>query len=164
MSLAGLTFLLVENAWVLSLGAGPAGTSYVMLLGRNVRPSWLSGKESTCQCGVARDAGLISGLGRSLGVGNGNPLQCSCLENSMDRGAWRATVHGAAESDMTEHTQQQRPVWPPFLLQLPRTPAVPRSFSQTTGPEGTSRMRTWGAVSLHQSNGRPAGLVRLAPV
>ena len=40
------------------------------------------------------DVGLIPGLGRSLGKGNGNPLQYSCLENPMDRGAWRATVHG----------------------------------------------------------------------
>ena len=44
------------------------------------------------------------GLGRSFGVGNGNPLQYSCLENSMDRGAWWATVHGLQELDMTEHT------------------------------------------------------------
>ena len=116
VSLAGLTFLLVENAWVLSLGAGPAGTSYVMLLGRNVRPSWLSGKESTCQCGIARDAGLISGLGRSLGVGNGNPLQCSCLENSMDRGAWRATVHGAAESWTHLSAHKQTGVFSVFAL------------------------------------------------
>ena len=42
----------------------------------------------------------IPGSGRSPGVGNGNPLQCSCLENFMDRGAWRATVHGAAESQI----------------------------------------------------------------
>ena len=41
------------------------------------------------------DAGLILGLGRSPGEGNGNPLQYSCLENSMDRGAWGATVHGS---------------------------------------------------------------------
>ena len=44
------------------------------------------------------DAGSIPGSGRSPGAGNGNPLQCSCLENSMDRGAWQATVHGVAES------------------------------------------------------------------
>ena len=51
----------------------------------------LSGKESTCDTGG--DIGLIPGLGRS-GGGNGNPLQYSCLENPMDRRAWRATVHG----------------------------------------------------------------------
>ena len=62
-------------------------------------PRWLSGKESSCQAG---DAGLILRLGRSTGEGNGNPLQYSCLGNPTDRGAWRATVHGVAESDMTE--------------------------------------------------------------
>ena len=47
--------------------------------------------------------GSIPGSGRSPGEGNGNPLQYSCLENSMGRGAWRATVHGMTESDTTEH-------------------------------------------------------------
>ena len=46
----------------------------------------------------AGDTGSISGLGRSSGEGNGNPFQYSCLKISMDRGAWWATVHGAAES------------------------------------------------------------------
>ena len=44
-----------------------------------------------------RDLGSIPGLGRSSGVGNGNPLQYSCLENPMDRGAWWASVHRVAE-------------------------------------------------------------------
>ena len=56
------------------------------------------GKESTYNAG---DPGLIPGLGRSPGEGNGNPLQYSCLENPMDGGAWRATVHGITESDTT---------------------------------------------------------------
>ena len=51
------------------------------------------------------DVGLIPGLGRSPAEGNGNPLQYSCLENSMDRGVWQDPIHGIAkESDMTEHT------------------------------------------------------------
>ena len=45
-----------------------------------------------------RDVGSIPRLGRLPGVGNGNPFQFSCLENSMDRGAWQATVHGIAKS------------------------------------------------------------------
>ena len=48
------------------------------------------------------DTGLIPGLGRSSGEGNGNLLQYSCLENSTDRGVWRATIHGVTESDTTE--------------------------------------------------------------
>ena len=60
-------------------------------------------KKSSANAGDAGDMGSISGSGRS-GGGNGNPLQDSCLENPMDRGAWQATIHGIAkESDTTEH-------------------------------------------------------------
>ena len=59
-------------------------------------PWWFSGKESVCNSG---NVGSVSGLGRSPGEGNGNPFQYSCLENSLDRGAWQATVHRVAESD-----------------------------------------------------------------
>ena len=54
-------------------------------------PGGSNGKESTCNAG---DLGLIPGSGRSPGEGNGNPLQYSCLGNPMDRGDWRAAVHG----------------------------------------------------------------------
>ena len=60
---------------------------------------WGSGKESAFNAGGARDTGWmldVPGSGRSPGVANGYPLQYSCLENPMDRGAWRATVHGLA--------------------------------------------------------------------
>ena len=55
-------------------------------------------KHPPANAGDARDVGLIPGSGRSPEVKNGNPLQYSCLENSMDRGAWWATVHGATKS------------------------------------------------------------------
>ena len=58
-------------------------------------PGGSDGKESACN---ARDAGLIPGLGRSPGEGNGYPLQYSCLENPMGRGAWWAAIYGVAQS------------------------------------------------------------------
>ena len=57
------------------------------------------GKEFTCNAG---DRDSIPGSGRFPGGGHGNPLQHSCLENPMDRGVWRATVHRVAESDTTK--------------------------------------------------------------
>ena len=61
---------------------------------------WLSGKESACN---AVDTSLIPSSGRPTGEGNGNLLQYFCLKNSMDRGAWQATVHGVAKKlDMTK--------------------------------------------------------------
>ena len=73
-----------ENAPVSPYGGFPGGSD---------------GKESVCNAG---DQGLIPGSGRFPREENGNPLQYSCLENSMDRGAQRATVHGVTKSDITE--------------------------------------------------------------
>ena len=57
-----------------------------------------SGKEVTCKTGDPGDVGLIPGSGRSFGVGKGNPLQYSCLENLMDKGAWQLRVHEVCKS------------------------------------------------------------------
>ena len=61
-------------------------------------------KNLPADAGDAGNEGLIPGSGRSPGGGHGNPLQYPCLENPTDRGDWRATVRGVAESDTTEVT------------------------------------------------------------
>ena len=76
----------------------PAGwASQVALLVKNLPASE----------GNAGDTGSIRGSGRSPGGGNGNPLQYSCLENPVDRGVWRATVHGVAKSRTRLSTAQR---------------------------------------------------------
>ena len=60
-------------------------------------PGGLNGQESACNAG---DPSWIPGSGRFPGEGNGNPFYHSCLENSMDRGAWQATAHGVAKSQI----------------------------------------------------------------
>ena len=77
--------LAVWETWVRSLGwEDPLEKGF---------PHSLVSIESACNAG---DLGSIPGLGRSPGEGNGNPVQYSCLENPMDRGAWQDTVHGVA--------------------------------------------------------------------
>ena len=92
---------------------------YWSLLDKRVHSKWKrpkcnSGadcKESACNEG---DPGSVSGSGRPPGEGNGYPLQYSCLENSMDRRAWRATVHGVTKS-WTRLSDTNTPVlWPPY--------------------------------------------------
>ena len=63
-------------------------------------PKWASLEAQTVKNlpASAGDPALIPGSGRCPGEGNGNPLQCSCLESPMDRGTWRATVHGVSQS------------------------------------------------------------------
>ena len=66
------------------------------------------GSEVKASAWNAEDLGSIPVSGRSPGEGNGNPLQYSCLENLMDRGAWRATVHGVARVRHDSATKQQQ--------------------------------------------------------
>ena len=74
-------------------------TLFDFLMPKRSFPGGSDGKESACNAG---DRGSIPGLGRSPGEGSGYPLQYSGLGNSMDRGAWQATVHGISDSVMTE--------------------------------------------------------------
>ena len=67
-------------------------------------PRWRSAKEPTCRCRRHKRCGCDIWAGKIPGEGNGNPLQWSCLENLMDRGAWRATVHGVTVRHDWTHT------------------------------------------------------------
>ena len=89
-------------------------------------------KNLPASAGDVRDTSLIPGLGRSLGGGHGNPLQYSCLENPMDRGAWRATVHSVAKSR----------TW----LKLLSTHAQDICFQSNT----SLRKSTWSVVNLER--------------
>ena len=80
--------LVIYSVFVLLSGGFPGGTVV---------------KNPPANAGASRDMGLVTESRRSRGAVNGNPLQCSCLENFMDREAWWATVHEAAESYTTEH-------------------------------------------------------------
>ena len=66
------------------------------------------GSDSKASAYNVGDPGSTSGSGRSPGEGDGNPLQCSCLENLMDRGAWQATVHGVT---MGSHNLATKPIY-----------------------------------------------------
>ena len=72
---------------------------------------WPSGKESACSTGATGDVGSIPGSGRSPGVGNSNTPHYSCLENSMGRGAWQATVCGATTSKESYETEPPTPIF-----------------------------------------------------
>ena len=76
-----------------------------IIINRFLSLNFPCGSEGKASAYNAGDRGLVPGSGRFPGEGHGNPLQYSCLENPVDRGAWWATVHGVAELDMTEATQ-----------------------------------------------------------
>jgi len=100
---------------------------------------WLSSKESACNAGDAGDAGsIIPGWGRSPGGGRGNPFQYFCLENPMNRGVCRATVHGIAKSQtrlkqLSTHTSTTQ-VWRRAGASAPRPPPPPPSGADPCQP------------------------------
>ena len=105
-------------------------------------------KNLPANTGDIRDAGLIPGLGRSRGGGHGNPLQYSCLENPMDRGAWRATVHRVAKSQtrLKQHSTRAH-----LRAQRVPSPVSPHPLSIRQTPTFTPRN------SLHQEMAHKAG-------
>ena len=87
-------------------------------------PRWPSGKRPACQ---RRRCGFDPWVGKIPGEGNGNPFQCSCLEDPTDRGAWRAAVHGVAESQTPRRALTSVPRWAFF-------PAGTRFVNLSSGP------------------------------
>ena len=91
---------------------------WLMRLLSHIQPAWgfpggTVAKDPPANAEDARDTDPIPGLGRSSGGGNGNPLQCSCLENFMGRGGWRVTVRGVANSWtwLSDWVQRTQPAW-----------------------------------------------------
>jgi len=76
---------------------------YLSIYSLFIYRGFFGGSESKDSAYNTEDLGSIPGLGKSSGEGNGNTFSYSCLENQMDRGARRTTVHGLSESDTTEH-------------------------------------------------------------
>jgi len=116
-------------------------------------------------------AGLIPGLGRSSGGENGNPLQYSCLENSMDRGPWRAAVHGITNirTWLSEHKGcMRRDLYPEY-----RNSEVKRQFSFLNGLKNFNKISAkkiqnysiniWKGAQWHWPSGNHMSKVRVAP-
>ena len=92
-----LSWSLGKNFPKLSKRAQYSRKYHIFLFEYSLLPGRTSRKESTCQCRRLKRLGFNPWIGKIPGGGHGNPLQYSCLENSMDRGAWWATVHGVAK-------------------------------------------------------------------
>ena len=135
-------------------------------MGRCRLPWWRDGKQSACN---ARDPGSIPGVERSPGEGNGDPLQYPCLENSMDRGAWRARVHGVAKSctrlsDLacTQPINLKGEIWvtrSPEYFWEPSTRIgmhiCPRLVHPPERSETALSLHFWLILRLHKQNVKP---------
>ena len=117
-------------------------------------PRWLSGQECVCHAGNPRDAVSIPRSGRSPRGGHGNPLQYSCLENPMDRGVWRAAVHGATWGHY----------WSDWTYPLSQTPAEFHRLPPNVLSRSQSKVTRWIVRAIwlrHLSPHWSPGLIRL---
>ena len=89
-------------------------------------------KNPSTKAGDIRDVGSIPGWGRYPGEGNGSPLQYSCFENPMDRGAWWATIHGVKESDTTEAAEHKDTTQAYFQERIVGLVAIVNVFAKPT--------------------------------
>ena len=124
-ALATFGFSLHGISFSILLISSPCVFEFKICLSWVVFPSGAVVKNPPANARDARNMGLIPGLGRSPGEENGNPLQYSCLETSMDRGAWRAVTHGVTKSQMWLSSSRWRILvswfffFPPFYHCLP---------------------------------------------
>ena len=106
---------------------------------------WLSAKESPCRC-RRQETRFSPGWGRSSGGGNGSTVQSYCLENPTDRGAWRATGYGVAESDVTEHKHHTARIYEEgvFSGDLKRSVFSGRELPTCANSTRSSPVISWG--------------------
>ena len=128
-------------------------------------PSGSVVKNLPAKAGDTRDVRSIPGSGRSYGGGNGNPLQYSCLENPMDRGAWQVMVHGVAKSqtrDTTKRLSVHTPYYcPPSALEVGSSKCVLKQWTAGRRPDSQTSWSggpwTNGPSARKSSNTRPPG-------
>ena len=149
MTVLGMWAILPRNGgwcWGLCYTASDAGVSDQDLSTADIW-GFPGGSVVKTLPGNAGDASSIRGPGRSPGKGNGNPLQYSCLENPMDRGAWWATVHGAAkEMDMTERVNSNCSLLRRMILYWVGAHAVCSRYSAAS-PSPSPRLQKQPQVS-----------------
>ena len=110
-------------------------------------PRWLSDKESACQCRRRRSLGFNPWVGRSLWKRKWHPLQCSCLGNTVDRGAWQAAVHWGHKDLATEPQQQMSRAQLRVGLQYPDAPFL-SSSSSFIFPSYSTPLQSWVLLEL----------------
>ena len=113
------------------------------------------GSEGTASACSAGDLGLIPGLGRSPGEGNGTPLQYSCLENPKNRGAWWATVHGVAKSWTWLSDEAQNTAHTQFLPLTSQTAQWSKNMPANAGDRGDTNSIPGSGRTPGEGNGNP---------